>query len=261
MDMTINETRFILDGESSTKHGVMMVNAFGSSSKTGGSEIRTIITTQNPFKNVFDLHYVRYDEPLEFDFILAKTDHTLFDAYDERRIKKWICKNKYTWLQVDQPDLVGIMYRGIVTKVEALDVGGCTGSLKCTFQCDSPNAWTTLRSKTYTCNGDLNFKLNITTDFNEHIVYPQLAIKSLANGTVSIMNSTTNETVIFNNCTSGEEIFLDCNSDLVKSSTERVLIDQWNCRTLSIVDGNNNFTLTGNFTLEIKYRLPVRIGG
>lgn len=263
--MTINDgIRFVFDNCSSDEMGVMMVNSIGSTSMSGGDEKTNIITSKSPFKETHDLHYVSYDEPLQFTIILLKTDETYINADDERRIKKWLCKKTWGWLQIDQDDLSDVFYQVLIHSPEKINIGAYSGGLQFTVQSNCHHAWSRLYKKVYkTASGTLNVNLNFNFDYDEYILYPQLSIKSLSPTAqnITIKNNTTNETLSISGCTLNEEILIDCKTDQLKSSTNRVLLNDWNKNMVSMIEGVNNINLTGNFQVEISYRLPIRVGG
>lgn len=251
---------FIYANETSEEHGVMLVSSVASTSRSGNIESRNIITTRNLLGEIFNFHGVSYDDPLVFDIILVKSDGTFMDNDKERELKKWLMKNKRHWLQIEQNDLADIQYYSIGTKAEIIDVGLNSTGLRVEFSCDTYHAWSNLKTKTYTSTSTLSFGFNSVVDFDEYIILPNLKITCLGSGTVSIKNNTTNETILITECTNGETIYLDCLTDKISSSTGNVIIGRWNKQTISIVENLNQLTLTGNFKLELSYRLPIRVG-
>ena len=260
--MTINDAiEFLYANESSSSYGVGMASSFGSTSRSGNSENRNIITSKNSFNNKFDLHGVTYDDALSLDIIIYNLDGTYIDSAKERSLKKWLLKNNYNWLQFDQPDLDNLQYHCIANSCEMLDVGSYSGGMKISFVCSEPWAFSELKKKTYTTvSGALNFSLNSVIDFDEYIIYPQIEINCLTSGTCSVKNNTTNETMTFTGCSIGETIMIDCASDKLKTSLGTVIIDRWNKNGVSLIEGNNSFTLTGGFKLIMQYRDPIRVG-
>lgn len=258
--MTINDgVKFIYANEYSDIYGVQMCTSIGSVSRMGNSENRSIITTKNALSNIFNFHGVKYDNPLQFDIIIYNTDGSWIDSYKERQLKKWLSKNKRYWLQVEQDDLSDIQFFCIATSTELIDVGAYSGAMKVTFEADAPWAWSGLRKKTYTCTSTLSANLFMELDFDEYCIYPIMQIKSLGTGTVKIQNTTTNETVEITNCVVNEQIIIENETDKITSSNSNI-ITRWNKRTMSLVEGKNNITLTGNFQLTMSYRLPIRVG-
>jgi hypothetical protein len=259
--MTINDgIRFVYANQMSDEFGVGIASSFGSTSRSGNSENRNMLTSKNNFSNHFNIHGITYDNPVVFDLIIYNLDNTYIDAEKERMLKKWLLKNNYNWLQIDQDNLGGIEYFCIGQTIDLIDVGTYSGGLRCQFLCDSPWAWSDLKKKIYTTvSNTLSFSLNTSLDFDEYLVSPTLQIKALGNGNIKIQNITTNETIEVLNCITNEQIIIECSSDKV-SSTNTSIINRWNKNTISITEGKNDFLLTGNFAVTISYRLPIRVG-
>ncbi|MDF2700780.1 MAG: hypothetical protein K0Q49_2343 [Haloplasmataceae bacterium] len=260
---SINESiDFIFAGESSKIYGVSLASAFGSTTRSSNVEIRNIVTTTNGLSNIFNFHYVKYDSPMSFDIIIYNLDGSWIDANKERILKKWLLKSKRNWFQVDQSDLADAHYYVIGVSAELINVGIYSGGMKISFICDSPWAWSSLQTKQFfTVSGTLNKNLYINLDFDEYIISPTLAITALSDGNISVTNSTTGETVSFTGCISGEIIIIECSTDKVNTSLGTVILDRWNKNTLSMKEGINSFNLVGNFSMLMKYRLPIRVGG
>ena len=162
--MTINETKFIYANENSDSHGVFMCS-IGSPNTEHNDESSNLIMTKSANKMTWDYHGIDYTEPLQFKIVIAKLDGNFIDANDERELKKWLCKDEFHWLQVDQNDLSNIWYSCILTNPRKVNVGTMSGALEFNVTCDSVQAWNKLSKKPYqTTNGSLTFRLNITTD-------------------------------------------------------------------------------------------------
>lgn len=259
---TINGVRFIFADKVSDEFGVFMVTSLGSTNSTSADESRTLITSKTHYRDTFNLHYVNDDKPLEFERIIVKSDGTYINAFEERALKKWLLKNRREWFQVHQDDMFDVYYYVVITKAEKIDVGAYNGGMKLYFEADSSHAWGNLNKLNYICTNTCDKSIALNLDYDDYVLYPQLVIKSLSPTpqTISIENNTTGETLSIGECSLNEEILIDCKEDQIESSTNRVLIDKWNRHMVSMIDGINNFVLNGNFELEIRYRLPIRVG-
>ena len=258
--MTIKEMRILFAGQTSDEYGLFK-GYIGSIETSSNDEDSELITTTNSFKDTWDFHYKRKSAPLQFPITLIKSDGTYFDANEERAIKKWLVKENREWLQIDQDDLSDILFYCHLINPRKVNVSAMTAGIEVTCVCDSGHAWSDLKKKKYTSVSNLNFNLNNVVDFDDYIIYPQLKIIVNSGTTISVKNNTTNETLSINGCVKNEIITIDCEKDKLKSSTNRVLLSSWNKQMLSIIEGSNSFTLTGGFSVDIMYRLPIRVGG
>ena len=258
--MTRNGSRIIYANQSSDEFGVFVGHIQTINEDTNDEETN-IIQSKNRFKNTWDFHGLEQSAPLKFKMTLIKLDGTYIDSNDQRMLKKWLCKSNFNWLQVEQDDLNDINYFCIITNPRPVNVGVYTGGLEVDITCNSGIAWSEINKKSYTSNTTYTFNFNLITDYDDYILSPIATIKPTSDGNISIKNNTTNKTITINNCVTTETIIMDGNKDIIESSNNRVLLDSWNKQFLEIISGSNSITLTGNFTMILEYRLPIRIGG
>ena len=257
--MTIYDCDFIYANETSNSHDIFMCQ-IGDSSTSSNDESSNLITSTTPYIDKWHLHGKVKSAPLQFPITIARTDGKYIDSEKERQLKKWLCKDKYNWLQILQDDMYNIQYNCILVNPQKVNVGSMSAGLRFDVICDSDKAWTRLNSKIYTSTTTSTFSFNLATDYDNYELYPTLIIKPKASGNISIKNNTTNKTVTINDCISAETIIIDNGNNVIKSD-KRILLDKWNKQYFKLVEGINNVTLTGNFTMEMQYRLPVRVGG
>jgi phage-related protein len=259
--MTINGYRFIYAGQSSDIYGVIKCD-IGSINEESNDESSEIITSTTPFRQTYSLHSVEKSEPLKFKLTICREDGEFIDADFEEDLKEWLCKEEYHWLSIDQDDMYDKMFYCAIINPQKVNVGRMSGGIQFDVICDSQYAWTNLRKKTYsTVDGTLIFNFNNTAKINKYVLSPTLTITIASDGDIRIKNNTTNQLITIDNCVVGEIITLDCENEIAESSTNRILVDDWNVEFLEIIKGNNSITITGNFTMTMEYRLPVRIGG
>lgn len=258
--MTINEMKFVYANEHSDKYGVVLCSFDGNNIETN-DESSNIILSTTPFKDTWDFHGVEKSEPLKFSLTIAKKNETYFDAYETRLIKKWLCKKRYHWLQIDQDDISSAYYYCIINNPKPINVGKYSGGLEFSVTCNAPYAWTDIKSRTFSSTSSKNLLINLETDFDEYKTYPILTITANSSGNISIKNTITDNLIEFKNCANKETITLDCRNYKIKSSTGRTMLDYWNKNVLDLDEGRNTITMTGNFTMKLEYRLPIRIGG
>lgn len=258
--MTINEMHFSYAGQSSKEFGVIMCN-FDNSSSSSNDESSNLITTKTPFKETWDYLYKEDAEPLKYNITVAKENGECITSADQRLLKKWLCKNKRNWLQIEQDDLLDVWYYCILINPTPINAGNETAGFQFEVICDCNHAWSHLFKKTYSTENGKSFNHFYISDYDDYILYPTLKISPLSNGNISITNLTTNTKVFIANCIKSEIITLDCKNDIFTSSENRVLLDYWNKGFLEFIDGNNKLVFEGSFKLDVSYRLPIRIGG
>lgn len=262
--MTINDGyKFIYANNSSDEFNVMLCQIGSNTGNSTNDEKTKIITSKSPFKDTWDLHYVENTEELQFKIIICDKDGKYIDSFKQRELKRWLCKNdKRYWLQIDQVDLADVYYYCIISNPNPINASKYTIGLEFDVICDSSHAWSNLYKKTYeTIGNTLNFEFNNIADFDDYILYPTAIITSYGNGNISIKNNTTGDSVIINNCKTNEVIIIDSKNDNIESNLNRMLLDDWNKNVVELIAGVNDITLTGNFTMKLEYRLPIRVGG
>jgi hypothetical protein len=261
---SIQDSRFIFNNISSGEFGVLLCRFSTDSSYSSNDEEAEITTSKTYGSDYFHLVNVDYVNPLKFTITLCKEDGTYFDSYEQRNIKKWLCRNnEYHWLYIDQTDLSDIGYECAITFSEMVDIGGRNGGMKFNVQCSSPFPHSRETTKTYTCSSNtLSFNFYYDSDFAEYdkVLYPTVQITSSTNGIIQITNNTTGEYMKFKDCVVGEIITVT--SDEIPSTTSNnVIIDRWNYTSLYFVDGLNSISISGNCTLKLTYSCPRRVGG
>jgi phage-related protein len=259
--MTIYDSNFIYANRTSEEFGVILCD-IGTVNTESNDEESQIITSTTPFIDTWNFHGLEKTAPLQYKLTICNKDGSFIDSYKERDLKKWLCKKKRFWLQIDQDDMYDIFYNCIFINPRKISIGKYSGGMTFDVICDSGHAWSSLKQKTYTTSsGTLTFNLNNSNDYDEYELKPLFEITPLINGNLSITNNTTNNTLTLNNCVTSESIIIDNLKNIIKSSSGRVLLDDWNKKFIYLKNGINNITLTGNFSIKISYRLPIRVGG
>lgn len=263
--MTINEMRFMYAGQVSDSYDVMLCS-IGAQNNPTNDESSEVITTKSPFKESWDFHRLEYNAPLQFSITIAKIHESgeygsYFDAQEQRNIKKWLCKPKRNWLQIDQDDLGLIFYYCIITNPRPVNVGTFSAGFQFDVICDTYHAWSELEQLDFVVENTRELDLYNDFDYDEYILYPTLTITPTVNGDITIINNTTQQTISLTNCISNEVITMDGKNEIIKSSNGRVLINNWNKEFLEMVNDVNNITITGSCNISFEYRLPIRVGG
>lgn len=258
--MTIYSLKGIYNGMSSDEYGVYfcLFTEDGRNSNEGKTEI---ITSKSLYKEKWDFHGSYDSEQLTFKIAIVKQDGTYINAYEQENIKEWLDIKEFAWLQFEQDDLYDKYFYCIINNPEPMDVGMQNAGFGYLVTCNSNHAWSQLYTKQYTSTSTPStFNFYNTTKKNKYILSPSLEITPTSNGNISIVNNTTGVSVTINNCTVGETIYMDNNEDKMYS-TNRIVLDKWNKKYLELAQGANNITLTGDFEMTMKYRIPVYIGG
>lgn len=260
--MTINKgMRFLYAGQDSEEFEVMLCSIGNINTETNDEET-SLVTSKSPFKDSWDLHYIENTAPLNFTLTIADINGLYLDSDRQRILKRWLCKDKRYWLQVDQDDLMEVYYYCIMNNPRPVNNAKFTGGMELNVICDCGHAWSYLHKEFYeTNNGVLTFDFNNVADYDNYILYPTVIINPTKNGNISIRNNTTGDEVVIKNCITNEIITIDGRSDNAETTSYRRLLDDWNKNVVELITGVNNLTLTGNFKMLFEYRMPIRVGG
>jgi phage-related protein len=259
--MTINKTTNLTYGNITSEELGLMICDWESINTDSNDEESELITSTTPFIQNWHLHDVQKSAPLTYSVTFCMADGTYIDSDKEREIKKSFLKKKRDWLNFDQDDLYDVFYYCTFLNAKKNNVARMTGGITFNVICDSGHAWSSPKIKSYSCSGTSSFLFISNTDFNDYELYPLITITPTVNGNISINNTTTGNVVTINNCVTSEVITIDGKGNKIKSSNQRVLLDDWNKKYFSFVDGANNISITGNFNMKLEYRLPKRVGG
>jgi hypothetical protein len=258
--MTITGSDFIYAGQSTDQFGTFKCD-IESINTESNDESTDLIMSTTPSRNTWSLHAVQKAEPLKFKVTICLASGEFIDAFTERQLKKWLCKDGFNWLSFNQDDLFNCYFYCIFSNPQKVNVGRMSGGLEFQVTCNSGNAWSELKTKKYDSTENSTFNFYNETDYDNYILSPTLTIVPCADGNISIANTTTGQSITLNNCVVNEEIILDCENEMISTSSTRNIIDDWNVTFLSMKEGSNQISLTGNFKLQFDYRLPIRIGG
>jgi len=258
--MTIQGMNFVYDGVSSDIYDVIMVD-FESPTPSNDEET-SLLTGKSTSGDRWDLYGVEYASPLTSSITIINNDSTYIDTEKQVALKKWLCKNRYGWFQVEQEDMADIYYRCIFNNPKIYNLGRRNAGLIFTMTCDAPYAWSAEFNRKFSVlESTGTFTFNHTSDFDEYILRPVVTITSNTNGSIEIINTSDHSrTVKVDNCVVGEVITIDGLNDKISSSNGRVVINSWNKNFLELIEGKNNLSIKGKCSVNLSYRLPRRVG-
>jgi hypothetical protein len=261
--MTIQGYNFVYNGKSSEEYGILLCK-FDDTASSSNDEETEVNIVRTYGSDIFHLTNVDYTSPLRFQLIICRSDGSYIDSYQQREIKKWLCRTDgYHWLYIDQDDLNQIQYKCIITFNSMKDIGGQNGGMLFNVQCNAPYPYSLEQTKNYSCvSGTLSFNFYYDSDFleSDKMLYPNITITSATNGTIEIINNTIGESMKFTECVSGEIITISDN-EILTTTANRNIIDYWNYNSLCFVDGINSISINGNCTIKLTYSCPRRVGG
>ena len=198
--------------------------------------------------------------PLELDVTFAKYNGRW--TFDERReFARLLDTDDYVefyYQEKDEPVKVHfVKYTG---GVDITTNGERRGYIPVHFRCDSPFSY----SQMYTTVNDLSGitvpTIIAITNNGDDMLYPELWIEKVENGSVSIKQLTNGGTeCTINNLLDGEIVYIDHEDGSIHSSlSDTYRYGNHNGNYIQLVRGVNNLQVTGKCRLQWKYRYKIK---
>lgn len=119
--------------------------------------------------------------PLEFRLIFGVNENRAAAGRDIDRekmaiVSSWLMGHQsYRWLTVDQPDMINMRYRCVITDLEMIEIGFSKWAYSCTVRCDSPYAYLYPQKFTFTVDGISTVQICSRSTAND-VYYPHVEI-------------------------------------------------------------------------------------
>lgn len=248
----LESLHFSYDGISSHDKGVMMVKTSGGLYDENFLPNRSIVEQSVPGRNA--PYFVRVDnEPLSFSISIALIDREFRNQI--RDVARWLFTDEYKPLYFESnPNRV--FYAIFEGNSSFIHNGLKQGYVTLNVRTNSPFGFSPPKKDVFNVNGAVTKEYFNEGDLK---IRPNLVITKRGAGNVSIKNNTTNQELIIRDMLDGEVATLDCANEQIYSSYENViprryLFDKHNDVWLDWDKyENNQFTFTGNFTVEFQY--------
>ena len=251
----LESTNFTFNGVNSDDKGVVLVNVGNGLFQDIFLPNRTLIETTLPYSDTKILKRVAKELP---SFPLTLFIEQWRDWNNLRDIARWLDVDKYCefWTENDPERIYYLTVEGDSQLIH----NGCKdGYITLNFKPLYPYAL----SPVYSVEG-------IATDGNSYIVNldnagdadirPYVKIRKIGDGDVRIKNTQNNQELIIRDLYNNEEVDIDCEKEIIKSSLEeisnRYLFDNHNDVWLDFAHQTfSEFEFIGNFEFEFTYRL------
>ncbi len=211
--------------------------------------------------------------PLVFTMVLSATEERAqrnepFDRWDMQKVAAWLTgHDSYKWLSIVQDDLEEVRYRCLISELEAVEVSGLCWGFSCKVTCDSPFAYLTPRTYSFTVDGSGAGEIFSESSSNS-FYYPKLVISGHSGGTISVgvRSALEASTFTFQNLPSAAgALHIDCENGVVTadgiSNPYQYLAFPTDFHFPRFVRGVNHITLTGTGVYQFTCEWPVNAGG
>jgi phage-related protein len=264
---------FIYKNIDSLTHNLQIVNfesnstekVFGLSRSVQKGDITKYRTSPN--------HYgTRYSDGLTFSISVKRQPDGAgrdlpFTTQQYRQVLAWLTSQKLPieLRMYNMSEQNTVCYFGLFTEVEPIIVDGKLYGMKFTFVCNSPFGYTP--KQVYTVSGGSSIVINNISDERETNIYPVIEITPTATGTITITNETIGHSFSIK-CVANNKVTIDCANMTIQDTAGIVsfsdlqigLNDLTSLWTPELVYGNNTISVTGNATVNIECRYPLKVG-
>lgn len=257
---------FEYDGQYLSDYGFIICNLNGESDfdvVSAGSEITFNKVSRHSGKR-YSLTSTQYDECITATFDICKDPEVYTDlriTNDEQRdIMRWLNRREFLKFQLlsdDERDRDACFYQASFN-VNKVNVNKVLYGFELTMETDKPFGHGQEISEVWTV-GDTS-KAHILSDMSDEIgyTYPSMVITINEGGNLTLCNETEDCTMVINNCSSGEVITIDGDTQIISSSLDsHKLYDDFNFEFFrignTISNRNNKITASLPCKLEVAY--------
>lgn len=276
---------FHYNGGSLRDNGFMMVKA---EDEENFGLARTIVKgTITPNKSSVPHFGTQYDDVLILHFFIVKDvqeDYRDINVkfQEMRQLLKWLTSPKLPCSlfveSYDQTDMVE--YIGLFTDVMPFENDFLNG-FKLTFACNSQYGFESEKRKLTVNNTEKEITKVVFCDTDElnEFVYPKITFCPTQDGVLSITNEDTKETMKFKFSLGCKEYVIDCRYHRILGDGKFLNLYEvgWNISEflngdvpknngkylywLGLHSGSNRLCFKGHGTIELEYKLPLKVGG
>lgn len=255
-------TNFGYAGEKLSDYGVMICqfdSGGGLETVSSGADI-TFNQIKSSGSNKFRLYSSNYDSAYTTTFQICKnpclSNDMTFSTAEISSIQRWLCrKDGYHKFKIYQDGFEHI-YWNAVFSAKQIEYGGDIIGLELTLYTDAPYAYMDEITIAKDCSNNLEFDIYDVSD-EEGYIYPNVIITLLEDGDFTLSNSLSNKTTSISNCSKGEIITIEGDSQIISSSlsAHESLSKDFNYFFPKII---NTYTETKNtFTCNLKCMITI----
>jgi len=265
--MGFKATKFVFNGIPSEELGLLITSLdSGDSSNPGGNDIT--LYTQKIFKRPVPYFFgVTQDKILQFDVEFSSRDE--MDAERASIIQNILFGQMvYHELKIIQPDMENLHMNCFLTQPSVRKIGGQIVGFRCSVMCDSPWAWSYLKSKIYTYSTPVGLRTDTqilnNISANNYYTFPIMVITMNNSGGYLHMTNTTDNSryTTFDTLLANEVLTVDCDKQILSSSTLIRRLPNFNKVWPRLLPGRNDYSWSGHIhSIEFKYENAVKIGG
>lgn len=269
-------TSFEYNGKSSDDFGIILASIGENDEFAMGLNRDVIRGSLNKCRSQVNHIGTKYSDVLSFPFSIIKNpcshdgqEEMLFTRSEVRQINAWLTSPEFPKLLHFNDSDEYIAYFAIITDVTDGAIGDKVYSLTYTVTCDSPYGYSDLITKTVensSSTSSTSFVVSNTSDDLVNPVYPTITITPHSTGIISIQSNTDSGKIL--TITAKKELDITINTRLqmfydsvgLLDFEDIGLSDESDIYIPCLLQGDNNFTVTGDCAVTFSYRCPRKVG-
>ena len=204
-----------------------------------------------------------YSDKLELQITLVPKTGNFLSEIEVRTILRTLTgMDNYQWFEIlEFTPYEKLYYKAKTTKATLQRVLGKTAGIVLTLSCDSPYAWSQEYHYKYSMDNQKNIFIYNTSDVIYERFYPTVVITPHGNDFLKIINETTKDGTIFSSVIPEEIIVMDnLHEKIVSTSYSSPILNRFNFKWISMVDGKNEFAVNSPVDIEFICRYPRKAG-
>lgn len=266
--MSFYGTSFTFDGISCEEFGLMLYDLDSATQGASSWATGTKIKEERIPGRVRSIYYGKTEESnLEFTLIFG-ADETValsgepIDRSEMQAVSMWLMgPSDYRYLQIDQPDMVGVRYRCMITDLKTVELYGKKWAFSCKVHCDSPYAYTLPQTYTFSVDTTSSYVFYSRSTANVPY-YPHVTIKLSNSADFSIANDRSSGAMTFTGLPQASDtIDIYGETGIVTATSGLSMYPYFNFSFLQLLPGKNTLSFTGTGTVEMTCEFPVNVGG
>lgn len=205
----------------------------------------------------------KYNDVAKPSVTFVDPDGEDIQPYKVRSILRWLTGSRQNaWLNVyNRDDEISFSYLGRFTDVKLQKMDARVVGICAYFTANNPWAYSEVQRVPMNVNGqDIKFNIQNDSDDIYSCIYPYMTFKNKNNGaSFSLKNTTLGTETIFKNLQQDELVTINNNFVVYSDNDKRIFDDDFNFVFPALAAGVNQFKVTGNGELVIKFRYPMKV--
>lgn len=260
--MSSYHNKFIYKGVSNQDKHLIVVSFSPDTAETDSFLSMESIYTDKYDGSVRYDYGARYNSVSTINITLINEDKSDITVEQFRSIAKWLTGARLaSWLDLyNDNDEIAYSFLCKCVDLQHYKMDSRTIGVIATFESVSPWAYSPIQTIVQNINGETEIILQNNSDDLYSYLYPDITFVNTSGDTLTILNTTTQETVQVVNLTSNEQIMLKSNQIITSSISHRIFGNDFNFTWLRLIAGQNTLSVNGQGTITISYRYPIKIG-